>query len=161
LLDFSHLQACAPPVPPPFEPFFAPITELLRCNVLVFLIHIILQRTIKRSRFSSDGMLHRTLFLIGMGLNEQKICKDFDFVSRAENLKVFQLLEQLVDKPEAKQNAQLLDWVIHTYKKIKEDITGIDTMKETRQVSSNDANLIARKATAARMRKQALLQVTE
>lgn len=48
-----------------------------------------------------------------MGLNEQKICKDFDFVSRAENLKVFQLLEQLVDKPEAKQNAQLLDWVIH------------------------------------------------
>lgn len=34
-------------------------------------------------------------------------------------------------------------------------------MKETRQVSSNDANLIARKATAARMRKQALLQVTE
>lgn len=56
---FRSLVACPPPRLPSFEPFFRPITSLLRSSVLLTLIRTIIERTAKRSRYSSDALFHR------------------------------------------------------------------------------------------------------
>ncbi|VDM77352.1 unnamed protein product [Strongylus vulgaris] len=53
------LQACPPPMPCDFEPFFAPAANILKTPCLIKILKLVLDRTGKRSRFSSDRLLHR------------------------------------------------------------------------------------------------------
>lgn len=53
------LVACPPPVNCEFEPFFQPLLRLLDCPVMIRLCRAVLERTQKRSRYSSDRLLHR------------------------------------------------------------------------------------------------------
>ncbi|KAK6014558.1 hypothetical protein OSTOST_20055 [Ostertagia ostertagi] len=55
------LQACPPPVPIEFEPFFASVRNILKTPCLIKILKLVLDRTGKRSRFSSDRLFHRSL----------------------------------------------------------------------------------------------------
>lgn len=63
-LIFRSILACPPPKAPEFEPFFVPIRNLLLSPVLIRILRVILIRTAKRSRYSSDGLLHRVSALV-------------------------------------------------------------------------------------------------
>lgn len=62
LYSSRNLIACPPPIPCEFEPFFEPIINILKSDPLVKLCKLVLERTAKRSRFSSDRLLHRVSF---------------------------------------------------------------------------------------------------
>ncbi|KAK6042278.1 hypothetical protein COOONC_20217, partial [Cooperia oncophora] len=53
------LQACPPPMPVEFEPFFASVRNILKTPCLIKILKLVLDRTGKRSRFSSDRLFHR------------------------------------------------------------------------------------------------------
>lgn len=93
------IAACPPPVPPPFEPFYEPILNVLESPLFVKLIRAVFERFAKRSRFSSEPLLHRALFLCGIALNEQENQssngKAFKFIERAEEEGLLDLLHKL------------------------------------------------------------------
>ncbi|CAJ0578381.1 unnamed protein product, partial [Mesorhabditis spiculigera] len=114
------LAAGAPPKLIPFMRFFRPVKEILSTTLLVRLHRVILERTAKRSRFSSDRLLHRTLFLIGMGLHEQfDDQENFGFLAAAEQEYLLEALEALNGKPEAHPHGELLAWTIQKYKEVE------------------------------------------
>uniref|UniRef100_A0A9J2QBD1 E3 ubiquitin-protein ligase n=1 Tax=Ascaris lumbricoides TaxID=6252 RepID=A0A9J2QBD1_ASCLU len=176
---FRSLVACPPPRLPSFEPFFRPITSLLRSSVLLTLIRTIIERTAKRSRYSSDALFHRVhnllsshtsvdryesqfqaLFLIGMGLVEQADNNKFDFIRAADESAIFELLEKLNGKPEVRANADLLAWTVQRYRELKAAASGLSTASDKKGDDSKDADRQAKRAAiAARMRKQAMEQL--
>lgn len=52
------------------------------------------------------------LFLVGMGLNEQTVNKNFDFIGYAEEANVFTLMKNLTGKPESEPHADLLEYLL-------------------------------------------------
>ncbi|CAD5207002.1 unnamed protein product [Bursaphelenchus okinawaensis] len=69
--ESREIKACPPPLCPSFEPFYQPIIKLLECKLLSQLLRVTFERYAKQSRFSSDGLIHRALFLCGAAINEQ------------------------------------------------------------------------------------------
>ncbi|XP_052273758.1 E3 ubiquitin-protein ligase UBR2-like isoform X2 [Dreissena polymorpha] len=84
----NQLQALPPPVPPKFRPMFLPVMGLLQCDIMIYVIELVLARAAEvRSRSLSETQLERVLHLIGMGLHEQKRAieegnRQFDFLTR-------------------------------------------------------------------------------
>lgn len=154
------ILACPPPEAPQFEPFFAPVRNLLLSPVLVRILRIILERVAKRSRYSSDGLLHRALYIIGLGLNEQAADEKFDFIKEAEKEGLLCLMELLDGKVEASLNAHLLGYVIQQYQtaKTKVDVSLL-VRKEEKDAVTDSAKKSRRAAMAAKMRKQAMDQM--
>ncbi|CAJ0920610.1 unnamed protein product, partial [Mesorhabditis belari] len=127
------LSACPPPHLVHFEVFFEPVRHLLSCPMLIDLHRIILERTAKRSRFSSDRLLHRCLYLIGMALNEQlDNGQNFDFIQYAQKSELLSALEALNGKPEANPHNDLLLWVIQKFKEV-ERTSKMETTAEVKQ----------------------------
>ncbi|KHN74188.1 E3 ubiquitin-protein ligase ubr-1 [Toxocara canis] len=156
----KSVLACPPPRLPSFEPFFRPIVSLLRSQVLLVIIRVIIERTSKRSRYSSDALFHRALYLIGMGLGEQAENKQFDFIHDAERSGIFELLEKLNGKPEVQTNADLLAWIVQRYKEVKAAASGLSTSDSKEERDPKDVNRQAKRAAiAAKMRKQAMEQM--
>ncbi|VDK50441.1 unnamed protein product [Gongylonema pulchrum] len=108
----KEVIAAAPPMPPQFEPFFEPIINLLCSKMMMQLIRVVLCRVAKRSRYASDGLLHRVLYLVGMGLNEQIRQQSFDFIGCAEKALIFDMMRSLVGKTEVEPHADLLGYLI-------------------------------------------------
>uniref|UniRef100_A0A158R6B5 E3 ubiquitin-protein ligase n=1 Tax=Syphacia muris TaxID=451379 RepID=A0A158R6B5_9BILA len=159
---FRSLLACPPPVPPEFEPFFAPIRNLLLSPVLIRIVRVILERTAKRSRYSSDGLLHRALYIVGLGLNEQIVDDKFDFVNEAEKEDILRLMELLAGKAEASVNTDLLGYLIERYQRVKTKLN-VDTPveKEEKDIINESLRKSRRAAMAAKMRKQAMDQMNQ
>ncbi|KJH53350.1 ATP-dependent Clp protease adaptor protein ClpS [Dictyocaulus viviparus] len=108
-----NLQACPPPVPCEFEPFFVPIRHILKAPCLIKILKLVLDRTGKRSRFSSDRLLHRALYLIGMALHEQaRDLKGFSFIEIAAKEELLHSLESLAGSAEVAAHSDLLWWTI-------------------------------------------------
>ncbi|EJD74645.1 E3 ubiquitin-protein ligase UBR2 [Loa loa] len=155
----KEVAIAAPPMPPQFEPFYAPIINLLRSKMMMQLIRIVLERAARRSRYSSDGLLHRALFLVGMGLNEQAMNKNFDFISCAEEANVFTVMKSLTGKPESEPHADLLGYLLERYEKTKSQSKGTVVLPELKSEVS-ESEIKARKAAiAAKKRKQAMDQM--
>lgn len=110
-----EVAACPPPLPPLFEPFYQPITRIVASPLFVKLLRIVFERFAKRSRFASDSLLHRALYLTGMALNEQ-LREDngegpvFTAVAKQDGL--LELMSALEGKPEVEVHADLLWWTI-------------------------------------------------
>ena len=52
--------ALPPPVPPRVEPLFQPLVSLLQCDIMVHIMHLVLQRTVAvRSRSWSEAQVDR------------------------------------------------------------------------------------------------------
>uniref|UniRef100_A0A158Q8Z9 E3 ubiquitin-protein ligase n=1 Tax=Elaeophora elaphi TaxID=1147741 RepID=A0A158Q8Z9_9BILA len=156
----KEVAIAAPPMPPQFEPFYAPIVNLLLSKMMMQLLCIVLERTARRSRYSSDGLLHRVLFLVGMGLNEQAMNKNFDFVGCAEKADVFTLMKNLIGKPESEPHADLLEYLLELYQKTKSESQGT-IVKPRPKVEASESEIKAKKAAiAAKKRKQAMDQMS-
>ncbi|EPB72222.1 ATP-dependent Clp protease adaptor protein ClpS [Ancylostoma ceylanicum] len=160
------LQACPPPMPCEFEPFFAPARNILKTPCLIKILKIVLDRTGKRSRFSSDRLLHRALYLIGMALHEQtRDPRGFLFTEVAEKEELLRSLESLSGSSEVATHADLLWWTIQKYKEVQIlSMTGqaIEKRKESteNQEGVDDAKA-KRAARAAKMREQAMLKMSK
>ncbi|VDN02420.1 unnamed protein product [Thelazia callipaeda] len=154
----KEAAVAAPPMPPPFEPFYQPITNLLCSKTMMHLFSIVLARTARRSRFSGDGLFHRVLFLIGMGLNEQISNKNFDFITCAEKVKIFEMMKALVGKPESESHADLLQYTLELYETI--NLSKNAESQRNLKMETSDLEMKTRKAaTAAKKRKQAMDQM--
>ncbi|GMR54164.1 hypothetical protein PMAYCL1PPCAC_24359 [Pristionchus mayeri] len=115
------LRACPPPAPIPLESLFLPLTRLLLSPSLLSTLVLNLQRVARRSRFQSESIFHRVLYIIGLGLHEQsRRLLEFDFVAFAnkEEYRVLRHLEDLSNKPEAAAHADLLWWTIQKFKEV-------------------------------------------
>ncbi|VDM51589.1 unnamed protein product [Angiostrongylus costaricensis] len=160
------LQACPPPVPCEFEPFFVPVRNILKTPCLIKILKLVLDRTGKRSRFSSDRLLHRALYLIGMALHEQaRDLQGFPFIETAAKEELLQSLESLAGSTEVASHADLLWWTIQNYKEIQRlSATGHTTEKGKESVdnqeTTNDARA-KRAERAARMREQAMMKMSK
>lgn len=134
-----ELMACPPILPIKFTKFFKPILRLFESYTLIRLIRVVFERISKRSRFVSDGLFHRALFLTGMALNEQKRVFEekedvpFYFWERAKEEKLFDFLSKLENRPEVEAHANLLWWVLEVKKTlnflIKRKILAIHRIK--------------------------------
>ncbi|VBB31014.1 unnamed protein product [Acanthocheilonema viteae] len=155
-----EVAIAAPPMSPQFEPFYAPIVNLLRSKMMMQLLRIVLERTARRSRYSSDGLLHRALFLVGMGLNEQTMNKNFDFINCAEEANVFTLMKSLVGKPESEPHAGLLEYLLELYEKTKSKSKGTVVWPEPKAEVSESEIKAKKAAIAAKKRKQAMDQMS-
>lgn len=87
-------------------------------------------RYLKSSRFSSEGLLHRVLFLCGIALNEQIRIEDerdkalahqrqaperFKFIEHAEQLNLLDKLKKLEAKADSSVFGDLIWWMIQRY----------------------------------------------
>lgn len=58
------ITALPPPVPPKVTPMFEPLVGLLQCDIMVHIMHLILQRTVAvRSRSWSEAQVDRVSIL--------------------------------------------------------------------------------------------------
>ena len=79
------------------------------------LVRVVFERFAKRSRFASDSLLHRALFLTGMALNEQlreDVEETQNFTTVAKDEGILELMTALEGKPEVEVHADLLWWTI-------------------------------------------------
>ncbi|KAF8367324.1 ubr-1 [Pristionchus pacificus] len=115
------IRACPPPVPIPLEPLFLPLTRLLLAPSLISTLVLNLQRVVRRSRYQSESIFHRILYIIGIGLHEQsRRLVEFDFVGMAnkDEYRVLKHLEDLTSKAEGAAHADLLWWTIQKFKEV-------------------------------------------
>lgn len=160
------VQACPPPVPCEFEPFFIPIRNILKTPCLIKILKLVLDRTGKRSRFSSDRLLHRALYLIGMALHEQaRDLKGFPFIEIAAREELLQSLESLAGSAEVASHADLLWWTIEHYKQIQLLSTSGHMAEKGKESGdsheSADETKAKRAERAARMREQAMMKMSK
>jgi hypothetical protein len=92
-------------------------------------------RYLKTSRFSSEGLLHRALFLCGIALNEQLRVEDerdealahqrqttperFHFIEHAEQLNLLDKLKTLEARVDPELFGNLVWWTIQRYKEVQ------------------------------------------
>ncbi|EFP04190.1 hypothetical protein CRE_10701 [Caenorhabditis remanei] len=115
----KNIRACAPPVLPDFLPFFEQIPMLLKSGILIHVFRIVIDRATRRSRFSSDRLFHKVLYLIGIALNEEEKCSSFGFTQKAEeSVGLLALLEGLIGKPESSICPILLEVIVEKYRKL-------------------------------------------
>uniref|UniRef100_A0A7E4W1J9 E3 ubiquitin-protein ligase n=1 Tax=Panagrellus redivivus TaxID=6233 RepID=A0A7E4W1J9_PANRE len=165
-----EIQACPPPKSPPFEAFFEPILKLLETPLFVRLLDHVLVIVSKRSRYMSEGLLHRTLFLLGIGLNEQlaaiEVGKPFDFALQCEAAGLLTTLKKIEGTPQAETHKQLLWWVLQRFEEVQSKTTKRDVIDEARPTDATNASADSalsakekaekRAALAAKRREQAM-----
>ncbi|KAL3874810.1 hypothetical protein ACJMK2_037773 [Sinanodonta woodiana] len=133
-------QALHPPVPVQFCPQFKSSINLLQCDVMIYIMALVLGRsTAVRSRSFSENQLERVLHLIGLALHEQKRALElgftgFDFYSKAikaldSNIKgsgdgrsILELLESLVGSPNISHESlrDFLSWVLKVFSEVRQ-----------------------------------------
>lgn len=110
----QEFTACPPPKMPKFKPFYEPILRIFECELFVKLLRVVFERYLKRSRFASEGLFQRSLFLMCMALNEQKCAlfqkQEFKFLKLAENEDLFGFLNKLLLKQTNEPYLDLLWW---------------------------------------------------
>uniref|UniRef100_A0A914Y631 E3 ubiquitin-protein ligase n=1 Tax=Panagrolaimus superbus TaxID=310955 RepID=A0A914Y631_9BILA len=163
-----HIRACPPPIPPEFETFFEPILRILDNGLFIRLLYFIINRFQKRSRYSSEGLFHRGLFLIGMAMNEQiqrhkkgDPEKELNFVDQAEEIGIFNILRDLSGKSEAESHQNLILWILDKLYEVKDAVNekkDVDEMatEEPEMETNADEKLAKKKALAAKKREQAM-----
>jgi hypothetical protein len=136
-------------------------------------------RYLKSSRFSSEGLLHRVLFLCGIALNEQLRVEDerdealahqrqstperFRFIEHAEQLNLLDKLKALEAKVDAELFGDLIWWIIQRYSEAQTRYgnASTQTIDKPQESTTPDKNNKAEKAEiAARKRQQAMERVS-
>lgn len=160
----KSVRACAPPILPDFQTFFERIPEILTTNVLIHVVRLIIDRTARRSRFSSDRLFHKTLYLIGIALNEEEKNPSFGFTQRAEeSIGLLSLLEGLVGKPESSICPILLEVTVEKYRKLIKARAGVPEAApapENKPAQSEEEIKAKRAARAAEMRQKAMAKMS-
>ncbi|KAL3116459.1 hypothetical protein niasHT_006906 [Heterodera trifolii] len=164
-----ELKACPPPIPPPFAPFFAPLLRIVESDLFIKLLRVVFERVAKRSRFVSEGLFYRALFLTGMALNEQKLAhqrnETFNFLRLAKTEGIFNFLMSLKDKPAAEAHGNLLWWIMKLYNEVSalyatsdQTVVGEEPAPAQAGAAAEDAaNKSAKRAALAAQKRQLAL----
>ncbi|CAD6191000.1 unnamed protein product [Caenorhabditis auriculariae] len=164
-LSDNNLRACPPPMPPKFTPFFSSIPNILLTPVLIKIFRVVLERTARRNRFSSDRLLHKSVYLIAMALNEQTRDPGFEFTRIAqETCDLLSAIEALRNRQEGAICHLLIDWVVLKYRELMNTkIEGPEEKEEKNEEENRETVEEAkarRAARAAQMRANAMQQMT-
>lgn len=156
------IRACSPPPLPEFLPFFENIPLLLKSNILLHVFRIVIDRTSRRSRFSSDRVFHKVLYLIGIALNEEERDASFGFTKKAEEfIGLLALLEGLLGKPESAICPTLLEVTVEKYRKLMKMKAGpVIVCVEPRPLLPEEDLKAKRAAKAAEMRQKAMAKMS-
>nr|CAD7425225.1 unnamed protein product [Timema monikensis] len=117
----GELECCPPPPLPPLSEGFLMISNLLQCDVMLHVMHIVLERSVNlRARSFSETQLHKVLHLIGYALleEEKQHCQFMLFTERAEKWGLEGLIEELSTSPRVEAHKDLLAWTLIKYRKV-------------------------------------------
>ncbi|KAG8560948.1 hypothetical protein GDO81_015191 [Engystomops pustulosus] len=129
-------EALPPPPPPEFTPAFQNVRNLLRCDVMMYLLRTILQRAAKEDAVMwTEGMIQMTLHIIALGLMEekhqlQKAAEEevtFDFYHKASRIgssdvnacSLVTTLEKLKSVPQLEAQKDMVSWVWQLLESVK------------------------------------------
>ncbi|XP_037086593.1 E3 ubiquitin-protein ligase UBR2-like [Pollicipes pollicipes] len=106
-----------PPSMPPFQPSLRSVRGVLVCHTTLHTMLAVLKRlTDAEPAAFSEAIFQRTLFLIGMALNEEERqvgqSAAFSFSEPAHQVGLDRALRQMVGSPRVSSHADLLAWVI-------------------------------------------------
>jgi len=106
LANDSSPAVLAAPELPEFVGAFKGVLRLLKCDVVLYALRLVLSRsTSKWSKSWSESQLEKVLFLIDVGLNEERADAEFGFLSRLSESGVVGLLETLTSSTNASRGA--------------------------------------------------------
>jgi hypothetical protein len=139
---------------------------------------MILDRHLKSSRFSSEGLLHRALFLCGIALREQLKVEDerdealahqrqaperFRFIEFANKMQILDKLKKLESKAEAEVFGDLIWWTIQKYNEAQsrctQSVHASTSEKSQDKPDSETINKAEKSELAARKRQLAMEKV--
>lgn len=117
----GDLECCPPPSLPLFSDAFAKIANLMQCDLMFYIMKLILDRTINlRSRSFSESQLHKVLHLIGYALHEEEKQQSpsFTFIERSESYGIETALDELKRCPRVEAYKDLATWTLQKFKQV-------------------------------------------
>lgn len=122
----GELECCPPPSLPPLTDSFKVMANLLQCDVMLHIMHIVLERSVNlRARSFSEAQLHKVLHLIGYALHEEESqqnapsdCPFLVFTERAEKWQLEQLIEELCSSARVEAHKDLLTWTLNKFRQV-------------------------------------------
>lgn len=117
----GELDCCPPPSLPLFSDAFAKIANLLQCDIMFYIMRLILDRTVNlRSRSFSESQLHKVLHLIGYALHEEEKQQSpsFSFTERSESYGIEVALEGLKRCARVEAYKDLSLWTLNKFKQV-------------------------------------------
>lgn len=124
------LDCCPPPPLPPLTESFSMLVNLLQCDVMFYLIQLILKRACDlNARTFSESQLHRVLHLIGYALHEEDNhhCEYFMYTERSEKWNILKLLEELHKNSRVEAYRDLIKWTINKFRQVSSATSKIRT----------------------------------
>jgi len=117
----GELECCPPPSLPLFSDAFAKIANLLQCDIMFYIMRLILDRTVNlRSRSFSESQLHKVLHLIGYALHEEEKqqSSSFTFTERSEAYGIEVALEGLKRSARVEAYKDLAIWTLNKFQQV-------------------------------------------
>ncbi len=165
----EELICCPPPVPPDFAPQFAAISNLIQCDLMLHVIHIVLKRTCNLHAVSfSETQFEKVLHIIGVGLHEELKATntDFSFADKCVQKGILKLLEECLNRPICSRidiHKDLLNWVLRKFNEVlhiskSESVSvSVEKMEETSNESKKSKNDRKRNAEIAAKRRERIM----
>lgn len=133
----GELECCPPPDLPELTESFAMVANLLQCDVMLHIMHLVLHRSTNlRARSFSETQLHKVLHLIGYALQEQE-SKRYPFLvftERAAKWDLQSLMEELSTSARIESHKDLLIWTLNKYKQVAQPSSEEDTIAQTASI---------------------------
>ncbi|KAG7206391.1 hypothetical protein KM043_003754 [Ampulex compressa] len=166
----GELECCPPPKLPKLTKLFSLVVNLLQCDVMLHIMHIVLERALNPTSSSfTEPQLHKILHLIGYALQEQEsgYYPFLAFTDRAEKWQMYKLLKELSSSPRIEAHKDLLTWVLEKYKEVAgSSVVEVKTAPSSPQVEQQESTVSAkndkewRTKMAAQKRAKIMAQMT-
>lgn len=120
----AEFECCPPPKLPKLNESYNMIVNLLQCDVMLHIMHTVLERCINlRARSFSELQLHKILHLIGYALQEEhsKAYPFLLFSDRAAKWKIPSMLEQLATSQRVEAHKDLIKWTLNKFNQVMPD----------------------------------------
>lgn len=167
----GELECCPPPSLPLFSDAFSKIANIMQCDIMFYIIKLILERTVNlRSRSFSESQLHKVLHLIGYALHEEEKQQSpsFTFTERAEAHCIESALEEIKRSPRVEAYKDLAVWTLNKFRQVSaprrkyektEDIENMEGVKiEGVELEKQKRSKLAAERRAAVMAQMAQMQ---
>lgn len=166
----GELECCPPPSLPLFSDAFAKIANIMQCDVMFYIMRLILDRTVNlRSRSFSESQLHKVLHLIGYALHEEEKqqSSSFTFTERSESYGIEVALDELRRSPRVEAYKDLAIWTLNKFKQVSAPRRKSEIVEEIvvdiQEVKSEDIELEKQKRSrlAAERRANVMAQMAQ
>lgn len=136
--------------PPPFLPAFTSsfnlVVNILKSDVLLQILALVLQRSVKKTKTFNDSHLRKALHLIGHGLNEEIARNEkeeehfFQFCEACKRWKIFELLDGLLKEAHLAQHYDMILWIRKQKSKVRprSDTLPVEHVEEEVMVQPNE-----------------------